>query len=424
LSDFQRPVADAISLSLFRRTANNRRLGGLLVDMPGRQRDNVPTVLGLVHQRLGCRASRFFSQRVARRFPLAAVHNQINPLTKFFMILLRVAIGWHLLYEGCTKINAGIEGKKPFSAEMYLRYSTGPLRFYFRSLVDDFHGLELLDADAVSTRWSDYVAGVPGLDEPARSELAEIRTKLEADLRSHLQDSKDAIDRYRSAIQEFEDREQRALPGFGASADGDKPKPSDVLGDAAGGKLLKPALQPFEWDYQKKLQKDLDKTRGELTGPVMKWSDDLVAAVRTELTAARVASAQSSGELTAASATADAPKMEWKPELQKINLTTMWGLTICGGLMIVGLFTRSACLGGAILLTLFYLAMPPWPGLDPAPIAEGSYLIVNKTLIEIFALLMLATSPVGVWGGLDSLIRGWITRPMVGVGKREVLDWQ
>ncbi len=56
---------------------------------------------------------------------LTATRNQINPLTKLLMIVLRIAIGWHLLYEGYSKISSTMEGKKPFSAEMYLRQSTG-----------------------------------------------------------------------------------------------------------------------------------------------------------------------------------------------------------------------------------------------------------------------------------------------------------
>ena len=46
-----------------------------------------------------------------------------------------------------------------------------------------------------------------------------------------------------------------------------------------------------------------------------------------------------------------------------------------------------------------------------------SYYIVNKNLIELIALLMLATAPTGFWGGLDALVRALITRPLFGVGK-------
>ena len=40
-------------------------------------------------------------------------------LAAFFIVLLRIAIGWHFLYEGCEKVQATLEGKEPFSAEIY-----------------------------------------------------------------------------------------------------------------------------------------------------------------------------------------------------------------------------------------------------------------------------------------------------------------
>ena len=54
--------------------------------------------------------------------------------------------------------------------------------------------------------------------------------------------------------------------------------------------------------------------------------------------------------------------------------------------------------------------MPPWPGLPEAPIAEGHYVYVNKNLIEMLACLVLASTPNGLWIGLDALLFGWIGR--------------
>jgi thiosulfate dehydrogenase [quinone] large subunit len=47
------------------------------------------------------------------------------------------------------------------------------------------------------------------------------------------------------------------------------------------------------------------------------------------------------------------------------------------------------------LLLLYYLSNPPFIGLDIPGIAEGSYLIVNKNLIELFTLLILFLFPTG-----------------------------
>src|SRR5262249_32917139 len=42
-----------------------------------------------------------------------------------------------------------------------------------------------------------------------------------------------------------------------------------------------------------------------------------------------------------------------------IDLVTSWALTIIGACLLLGLFTRVACVGGATFLLLLYLSMPP-----------------------------------------------------------------
>jgi uncharacterized membrane protein YphA (DoxX/SURF4 family) len=93
-------------------------------------------------------------------------------------------------------------------------------------------------------------------------------------------------------------------------------------------------------------------------------------------------------------------RMDW------INLQTIIGLTALGFLLIGGLFTRTAAVLAAGMLFMFYLAMPPLPGLPPAPGPEHSY-IINKNLIEVLALLAVAAFPTGQWFGLDSVI-SWL----------------
>src|SRR5262249_52640465 len=60
-----------------------------------------------------------------------------------------------------------------------------------------------------------------------------------------------------------------------------------------------------------------------------------------------------------------------------------WGLTIIGAFLILGLFTRTTCVAGALLVLSFYLAMPPWPGLPENPKPEGHYLIINNNIADL-----------------------------------------
>lgn len=346
----------------------------------------------------------------------------------FLMILLRVAIGWHLLFEGYTKLagsdivpRPGIPGIKEnrFSAEMYLRNSSGPLRFYFRDLVDDFHGLGMLDQNNVEQKWNNFVflaLEKNPLDDEANERIEEKQKTLKESLGAYLKEKAGAIQQYKDDVQAWEAEETRF---------------DQAWRDAGISIAWQIPFTQQQWQEHKASQAKLDTRRNELTGPILAWTDELVATVDAEGQRKRAASTKDlKGELGPLESAADEasvpprrtkPAIDWRPELTRVELTTMWGLAVCGGLMVLGLFTRFACLGGAVLLTLFYLAMPPWPGLELPPNAEGTYLYVNKNLIEVFACLMLASSPVGVWGGLDSIIRGMITRPLFGVGRREAV---
>jgi uncharacterized membrane protein YphA (DoxX/SURF4 family) len=92
-------------------------------------------------------------------------------------------------------------------------------------------------------------------------------------------------------------------------------------------------------------------------------------------------------------------QLEWSDNLVK------YGLTAVGICLLAGLFTRTACVAGAIFLLLFVLAMPPLPGLPDNPKLEGHYLFINKNLILALALLGLATTRSGCWLGLDALLQ-------------------
>jgi uncharacterized membrane protein YphA (DoxX/SURF4 family) len=91
--------------------------------------------------------------------------------------------------------------------------------------------------------------------------------------------------------------------------------------------------------------------------------------------------------------------------IERIDAITRWGLTAVGIGLLLGLFTRLSCLGGAAFLLLFYLTMPPFPWVPENLRAEGHYLFVNKNLIEMLALLCLATTRSGCWAGLDGVLQ-------------------
>jgi uncharacterized membrane protein YphA (DoxX/SURF4 family) len=86
-----------------------------------------------------------------------------------------------------------------------------------------------------------------------------------------------------------------------------------------------------------------------------------------------------------------------------IDTVNAYGLTIIGVALILGLFTRIALWSGASLLLMYYLAYPPFGGLSYGAPSEGSYLIVNKNLIELFIMIFLSFTESGQFFGVDML---------------------
>ncbi len=101
--------------------------------------------------------------------------------------------------------------------------------------------------------------------------------------------------------------------------------------------------------------------------------------------------------------------------LDHANTVTMWGLTIVGVLLILGLFTRIASLAGIGFILLFYLCNPPFVGYFYSIPAEGSYLVINKNLVEIAALAVILLTGSGRFAGLDRIVRGLLPQRRVPV---------
>lgn|GEM_PF-701585 len=105
--------------------------------------------------------------------------------------------------------------------------------------------------------------------------------------------------------------------------------------------------------------------------------------------------------------------------LEVLEALTTYGLMTIGLCLMLGLFTRLAALAGAgFLLSAVILAQVAWPGYFPQlPPSAGHSLIINKEVIEMLALIALAGTAVGRWGGLDFLVHHLVTLPVVGKGR-------
>jgi uncharacterized membrane protein YphA (DoxX/SURF4 family) len=337
--------------------------------------------------------------------------------TRVFLVLLRLAIGWHFFFEGLEKIRSvDLVGptitNRPWSSQPYLRESTGPFAHYFRSLVGDpdREALDLLRVQplepgqdsarvpprrrispALDTAWNEYLErfvkeynlsaeqetlararldqakdqavrwllGETGarVIEKSLGPTATVRVKESPELR---------VSVYRQKVKELEDILNVKSPALGR--DVEQPK----LG------LLKA---------------EVNRLRTELLADLEKPMQDSLKSVLTDAQKRR-APAKENGQ---------SEPRQWS-RLDWMDAITRYGLTAVGAFLLLGLFTRSACLAGAGFLFLFALAMPALPWLPENPRAEGHYLFVTKNIIEMLALLMLATTPSGQWAGLDGLL--------------------
>ena len=82
-----------------------------------------------------------------------------------------------------------------------------------------------------------------------------------------------------------------------------------------------------------------------------------------------------------------------------------WGLALIGLSLIAGLFTRFSSIAGIVLLLLYYLSHPAFPGIQYLFQSDGSYFIINKTLVELFALLVIFAFPTSHIFGLQRILK-------------------
>ncbi len=327
-------------------------------------------------------------------------------LAAFFIVLLRIAIGWHFLYEGCEKAEGTLTGKEPFSAEMYVRAATGPFVSYYRGMLPDVNSLAMLDPVRLKAKWKDDVA---------------------------------AIDRYYGFSREQRDLSQKILDAGLQWADFWFADPDNVekiqkydhdLGQILANEHNQNALS-FETERAWDARRGVEADRRTLIEPLVSRQKALREAVSNVATPDQAKAAGATREMVLdwldriglgpgssahSGATAPAP-VRWT-SLDVLNAVTMFGLIAMGFCLITGFLTPFAALSAASFLTMIYFSMPPWPGLPPNPKAEGHYLYVSKNLIELIACLVIATTPNGHWVGLDALVFGAARRRRLALAEQ------
>ncbi|HYH64144.1 MAG TPA: DoxX family protein [Urbifossiella sp.] len=391
---------------------------------------------------------------------VATGQNRWSPRV-FFLLALRLSIGWHFLFEGLHKVHSVYHGPsetvRVFSSEPYFKVAPGPLGEQMRKQFTD-PGVVFADRVRPTKEISPTAFDALSIEQQAEACPASVATKLgdvpiekvvaaikaeaaadkkavdaaekkgEADARAEIKQfglqGKQADDEL-AAVKKKAAKAREAADTLAANAGAEAPK--RVLGAKAAyaawvhGAERRDVTVKFITGAAPQSAPErlahIDRLRGMLRDEESKLTADLgqgngieskrIAEIRTEIIAAETSLAKDADDYVAdlRKALGDESKDEQPAKSlgKKMDVVTMWFLVGVGACLMGGLLTRLACVLAAGFLVMTYLAHPPFPWYPLPPNTEGNPVFINKNVIEAVALLTIATFPTGRWLGLDAL---------------------
>jgi uncharacterized membrane protein YphA (DoxX/SURF4 family) len=393
--------------------------------------------------------------------------------TVVMLVLLRLALGCHFLYEGLWKIRHADQFVG--ETEGFLSGARGPVAPFFYTMIPDLDGHQRLEGNLAETK---------GSDGPSTTKLAKRWDELRQDFVRYYgpipgeEETKSLQEQLEKEAQKVYQRHVKALEEF-VRENGDKIKAHFAsLKRLEDGRRTDPRT-PFQtqrrWDEMQDLRKeakgwiaDLDAREGALKADLLELLDkdrkSQITAVAEDTRkkkeaaeaakkaaeaagkkadpaeeASKSASSQMAKDKSAgkpeekAEAVAvidfsvlanDRPEkgpfaasrnpLSWKRTEQLAFLLT-WSLFGIGVCLVLGLFTRPAALAGAGFMLFVVLSQPSYPFVVPAdPPQLGHALLINKDFVEMIALLVIASTCLGRWTGLDFFIYRIFIKPFCG----------
>ncbi|MDR0750956.1 MAG: DoxX family membrane protein [Tannerellaceae bacterium] len=88
-----------------------------------------------------------------------------------------------------------------------------------------------------------------------------------------------------------------------------------------------------------------------------------------------------------------------------VNVMNKWCLLLIGLALITGCLSRIASIGGILLLIMYTLSHPSFVAASYLMPFEGSYLWIDKNLVECAALAVLCTFPTSHVIGIDRYLK-------------------
>jgi uncharacterized membrane protein YphA (DoxX/SURF4 family) len=320
--------------------------------------------------------------------PLLKSCKQCAWLAAAALVLLRLAIGIHFFQEGTGKLAE----RKPFSAGFFGN-AKGPLADFYKGMVWDPDGRIRLglpatndpsfaghafkpDPGPVLAHWEAFSKRAVThfeLDEKQKSKVEQITKTLADAYKGHLRANSEDIETYYQQLirrDAYAQKPERNLESF---------KTHDARNQGDWMKLRGPLLATIDQSGR-----DLERLVNEVATPAQREAHDWLPLGRV-------------GE----------PPMS----ADKMDKIIPYFDTAIGVCLILGLFTRTAAVLGALFLASVCAAQfPGYPGAAP----------IYYQAVEMLALFALAANGAGKWFSVDALLgccRGWCCPPKAGVEK-------
>jgi uncharacterized membrane protein YphA (DoxX/SURF4 family) len=341
---------------------------------------------------------------------------QIGIATVILLIALRVALGWHFLYEGVWKIKHPDEFRA--EAEGFLTGARGPMAGVFYAMVPDIDGRQRLSGEyqTVEKEVEEFVKDAKGvyvkvskdsdelkkkkakknvavvINEGRTKEWDAIRARFTAK-HSNLEDAaQEVYERHLDGVQEYLGENWKDIEAYFGSLDRFKESKASSPGTSYQNKR--------NWDDMKKLRGEAKVWLAEL--------DSREKAYKTELRDLLPKEDRDRDPFARG-----INILAW-PRMEQISFAITWGLTALGVCLMLGLCTRPAALGGAVFMLFVVMSQPSYPGVVPSdPPQLGHALLVNKDFVEMIALFLVATTAVGRWAGLDYFLDNFVINPFL-----------
>jgi uncharacterized membrane protein YphA (DoxX/SURF4 family) len=324
------------------------------------------------------------------------------------LVCLRVATGWHFFKEGMSH-----RFDPNWSSAGFLQQAKGPLATRYQAVLPKFHDWDRLilaplvdngpaaaeageDAPAAkdakapekSTKPAVYEDWLKQVNSDWKSELDAITTSYNLDS----EQQKQAADLQKQSAKQMEELMKGSKGSVGYGDDirlyRQLAYRAQMMQAVPGGGEI-----PFIKNRAVVVQKNpvgeagLSGTAAVISTSPAEWKSDaqgVESLYHKRLAALLTDEQRARGEFPSDST-----------KLHKIDKAMPWFLMAVGGCLVVGLFTRLAASAGALFLLSIVCSQPPW---------FSGTIDTYYQVVEMFALLALATTNVGRWAGLDYFI--------------------